>query len=74
MAERLHDRVRVLRCDSCGGVFLDRADLADLVEGENEWHAHRSADTSRLPRITPDMPPPSTARARAYVESLFDQR
>ena len=70
MAERQHDRVRVLVCDSCGGVFLDRSNLADLVEGETDWHAHRSADTARLPRITADMPPPSP-RARAYVESLF---
>lgn len=72
MTERLHDRVRVLLCGSCGGVFLDRADLGNLVEAENDWHAHRSADTSQLPRITPDMPaPPSTPKARSYVESLF---
>jgi hypothetical protein len=53
-------------------VFLDRADLGSLVEGENDWHANRSTDTARLPRITPDMvAPPARARARSYVDSLF---
>ncbi len=72
MSERPHDRVRVLACDACGGVFLDRADLGNLVEAENDWHAHRSTDTSRLPRITADMTaPPASPKARSYVESLF---
>jgi len=53
-------------------VFLDRADLGSLIEAENDWHAHRSADTAQLPRITPGMtaPPPAT-RARSYVDGLF---
>jgi hypothetical protein len=47
--------------------------LGALVEAENDWHAHQSANTAALPRITADMgsPPPSQPRARAYVETLF---
>ena len=55
MAERSHGRVTVRQCGSCQGVFLDRADLGSLVEAETDWHAHRSTDTARLPRITADM-------------------
>ncbi len=65
-------QVQVLRCASCSGVFLDRADLGKLVEDENDWHAHSSTDTAQLPRITADMSaPPPRSRARSYVESLF---
>jgi Zn-finger nucleic acid-binding protein len=72
MAERPHGRVKVRQCETCHGVFLDRADLGSLVEAENDWHAHRSADTARLPRITPDMvAPPAAPKARSYVDSLF---
>jgi uncharacterized protein len=72
MVARSHGRVTVLQCESCQGVFLDRADLGSLVESENDWHAHRSTDTARLPRITPDMiAPPSRAKARSYLDSLF---
>jgi Zn-finger nucleic acid-binding protein len=72
MAERSHGRVKVRQCETCQGVFLDRAVLGSLVEAENDWHAHRSADTARLPRITPDMvAPPAAPKARSYVDSLF---
>jgi len=72
MPERLHGRVRVRQCESCRGVFLERADLGSLIEGENDWHSHRSADTAQLPRITADMTaPPPTARARSYLDGLF---
>ena len=72
MAARSHGRVTVQQCESCEGVFLDRADLGSLVEGENDWHAHRSTDTAQLPRITPDMVAPAPrAKARSYVDSLF---
>lgn len=73
MSERVHERVRVLLCESCGGVFLDRADLGNLVEAETDWHAYRSTDTAQLPRITADMPaPPASPKPRSYVESLFE--
>ena len=72
MTERSQGRVRVSQCESCQGVFLDRADLGHLVEAENDWHANRSADTAQLPRITSDMTsPPRTTKARSYVDSLF---
>jgi Zn-finger nucleic acid-binding protein len=72
MAERTRGGVRVHQCDSCQGVFLSRASLGSLIEAENDWHSHRSADTARLPRITSDMTaPPAPAKARSYVDSLF---
>jgi Zn-finger nucleic acid-binding protein len=72
MAERSQGRVRVRQCESCQGVFLDRADLGSLIEAENDWHSHRSADTAQLPRITPGMSaPPPAARTRSYIDGLF---
>ena len=32
--------VSVAQCSSCNGVFLDRAELGNLVEAEIDWHAH----------------------------------
>ena len=72
MVERSHGRVRVRQCESCRGVFLDRADLGNLIEAENDWHANRSTDTARLPRFTADMAaPPASVRARSYLDGLF---
>lgn len=71
MAERSHG-VRVRQCESCQGVFLDRADLGSLIEAENDWHAHRSADTAQLPRITADMSAPRPpVKSRSYIDGLF---
>lgn len=64
----------VSRCPSCGGVFLERADLGNLVEAENDWHANAGIHhTEPLPRITAEMtaPPPTKRRARSYIETLF---
>jgi uncharacterized protein len=66
--------VEVARCTSCSGIFLERADLGNLVEAENDWHAGVGAyHTEPLPRITEDMtaPPPSKPRARSFIETLF---
>jgi len=72
MAERSHGRVRVRQCDSCQGVFLDRAELGNLIEAENDWHSNRSADTAQLPRITSEMTSaPRPAKARSFVDGLF---
>lgn len=72
MSERRYQHATVRVCDSCSGLFLARADLGALVEAENDWHAHRSANTAALPRITPDMSaPPATPPSRAFVEALF---
>jgi Zn-finger nucleic acid-binding protein len=72
MAERSVGRVRVRQCESCQGIFLDRSELANLVEAENDWYAKGSADTAQLPRITPDMTaPPRAAKPRSYVDGLF---
>lgn len=72
MSTRSYGHATVRRCDDCSGLFLARADLGALVEAENDWHAHQSANTAALPRITPDMnAPPRTERARAFVETLF---
>ena len=72
MTERTQGRVSILACESCRGIFLDRSDLGSLVEAESDWHAHRSTDTARLPRITADMTAPPPARARSYLDSLFE--
>ena len=70
--DQTHGRVTVLQCESCQGLFLDRAQLGSLVEAENDWHANRSADTARLPRITADMTaPPPKAKSRSYLDGLF---
>lgn len=76
MSTHTHGDSSVSKCPSCGGVFLDRADVGHLVEAENDWHANRNSgfSTAPLPRITEDMtaPPPAHPKARAYIETLFD--
>jgi Zn-finger nucleic acid-binding protein len=65
--------VEVVRCSSCNGIFLDRAELGLLTEAENDWHKGATPHTEPLPRITPDMvaPPPGRRRARSFLETLF---
>jgi uncharacterized protein len=72
MVPRDLGHVSLRRCDGCGSLFLESSALGALVEAENDWHAHQSANTAALPRITTEMAPPSAEpRSRAYVESLF---
>ena len=73
MNQRSVGEVAVVSCMSCGGIFLDRADLGNLVEAENDWHQSSGPKTAPLPRITPEMkaPPPSPPRTRSYIETLF---
>jgi Zn-finger nucleic acid-binding protein len=72
MAERELGLVTVRQCGGCSGVFLSRADLGALIEAENDWHAHQSANTATLPRITSSMPaPPPQQRSRAFIETIF---
>jgi hypothetical protein len=72
MQPKTFGHVSVHRCEGCSGVFLERSALGALVEAENDWHAHQSANTAALPRITSDMTPPDAPpRSRAYVETLF---
>src|SRR4051794_37161197 len=75
MATRYLGTVTVHQCTACQGVFLERADLGNLIEAENDWHRDSAPLTQPLPRISPDMtaPPPSIrAGARSYIETLFD--
>lgn len=74
MAPRSYAHARVASCTECSGIFLSRAELGALVEAENDWHAHQSANTATLPRITADMAaaPPPAPRSRAFVEALFN--
>ena len=60
-------------CPEGHGVFLDRAELGNLIEAETDWHNNASQHTAPMPRITSDMsaPPSSRTRARAWVETLF---
>jgi hypothetical protein len=73
MAPRTLGHVSVRRCEDCAGVFLESSAVGALVEAENDWHAHQSANTAALPRITTEMsePPASPPRSRAFVETLF---
>jgi uncharacterized protein len=73
MAPRTLGHVAVRRCEGCHSLFVEPSALGALVEAENDWHAHQSANTAALPRITPDMaePPATQGRSRAYVETLF---
>jgi hypothetical protein len=73
MTPRTLGHVPVRRCDGCHAVFLEQSALGALIEAENDWHAHQSANTAALPRITADMaePPTAQARSRAFVETLF---
>jgi uncharacterized protein len=73
MGTRHFGDVTVHQCTSCQGVFLERADLGNLIEAENDWHRDSGPKTQPLPRITADMtmPPPSRPVSRAYIETLF---
>ena len=73
MTERSYAHARVHRCDGCGAMFLARSELGALIEAENDWHAHQSANTAALPRITSEMsaPPSAPAPSRAFIETLF---
>jgi Zn-finger nucleic acid-binding protein len=73
MVPKVLGHVSVRRCEDCNGVFLASSALGGLVEAENDWHAHQSANTAALPRITGDMtaPPAPEPRSRAFVETLF---
>ena len=73
MAERDIGGAHVHQCPEGHGVFLERADLGSLIEGESEWHRSSGHHTQPLPRITADMtaPPPMATRSRAFIETLF---
>lgn len=76
MGERRVGDVTVHQCSSCSSLFLDRADLAALVEAENDWYRDRDTGptTQPLPRITADMtaPPRGAAVTQSYLRQLFD--
>lgn len=65
--------VPVSQCSSCGGIFLERADMGSIIEAENDWHRNSGPHTEPLPKITAEMtaPPPSRPKARSYIETLF---
>jgi Zn-finger nucleic acid-binding protein len=73
MVPRTLGHVSVRRCESCRAVLLDSSVIGALVEAENDWHSHRSANTAALPRITAGMtaPPAAPPPSRAYIETLF---
>ncbi len=64
---------QVSQCPQGHGVFLERAELGNLIEAESDWHRNAGQHTAPLPKITPDMVAPPAARkpARAWVETLF---
>lgn len=73
MVSRALGSGQVSQCPEGHGVFLERAELGNLIEAESDWHRNASHHTAPLPRITPDMTAPPTSRvpSRAWVETLF---
>jgi len=75
MATHRRGGVDVAQCESCSGIFLDRADRSSLIDSENDWHVHRGPQTQPLPRITESMtaPPPAPAKRSfsSFVDGLF---
>jgi len=73
MVARTSGDVTVHQCPSCDSIFLERAELGNLIDAENDWHRDSAPTTQPLPRITADMvaPPPSRPSARAFIETLF---
>ncbi len=73
MHERAVGAAVVWQCPVGHGVFLERADLGELIEAESNWQAGSGHHTTPIPRITPDMtaPPAAAPQARAWVETLF---
>ncbi len=63
------------QCGVCSGIFLDRSELAAMIEHENAWHLSSGPHTEPLPRITASMtaPPPAPARRRSqsFIDELF---
>ncbi len=74
LSTRVLGEIHVHQCPQGHGIFLERADLGNLVDGEQEWHRGAGHHTQPMPRITADMtaPPPVPTRAQAYVATLFD--
>ena len=73
MTPRYLGDVTVQQCSGCEGVFLERAELGNLIEAENDYHRDAAPKTQPLPRITPDMtaPPLMPPASRSYIETLF---
>ncbi|KRF17204.1 hypothetical protein ASG90_07805 [Nocardioides sp. Soil797] len=75
MVSRDLGRMSVDKCPEGHGVFLSRADLAEMIDAENDFHRDGGGfHTAPLPRITADMttPPPATPKAPAWVATLFN--
>ncbi len=66
-------QARVNQCPDGHGIFLERAELGELIEAENAWHSGEGHHTMPIPRITADMatPPPIAPRAPAWIATLF---
>ncbi len=74
MVARDLGRMSVYKCPEGHGVFLSRADLAEMIDAENDFHREGGGfHTAPLPRITADMttPPQVAPRAEAWVATLF---
>jgi Zn-finger nucleic acid-binding protein len=65
--------VELAQCDACKGIFLDRGELAALIEHENEWHLSSGPRTEPLPRITADMAAPPARSSRPRRQSFIDE-
>jgi Zn-finger nucleic acid-binding protein len=73
MTELRRAGVELAQCEKCKGIFLERSELASLIEHENEWHLSSGPRTEPLPRITADMAAPPARSARPRSQSFIDE-
>ena len=75
MTQHRRGGVGLAQCSECRGLFLDRSELATLIQHENEWHLSSGPRTEPLPRITADMSAPpapsSRPRSQSFIDELF---
>jgi Zn-finger nucleic acid-binding protein len=73
MVQHRRAGVELAQCSACRGIFLDRGELAALIEHENEWHLSSGPRTEPLPRITADMAAPPAGSTRPRSQSFIDE-
>jgi Zn-finger nucleic acid-binding protein len=73
MTQHRRAGVDLAQCRACRGIFLDRSELAALIEHENEWHLSSGPRTEPLPRITADMAAPPAGSTRQRSQSFIDE-
>ena len=82
------ERVVIDQCSACRGIFLDRGELEQLVDAEQQWNADRYGTQVPRPAGSPPSPDdhgfgrpgygqpgygqPKRKRKRSFLDELFD--